>query len=171
MNTYRKVLFAGVFALAVTGLLVALNASQGDGQDPPNDPDKSIAPIDPNKSSQEKKNLPAKEPATKESPAKTEEGKEPLAKEPTKTAPKIITMAEAVVIAERVGKGYTLKAERKEKPALTFKFDILSRTGQKVKIELGPDGTVRSNSEPTMEKTPDGKTDGDKKGGKKNKDR
>lgn len=153
MTTHRKLLFAGFLAIGITGLIVALNASQGTGQQTV---EQSVVRADPPRPPQEK--------TPETNPGKAADAKAIPAKEPTKTGPKVLSMAEAVVIAERVGKGYTMKAERKEKPSLTFKFEILSRTGQKVRVELDPDGTVRNVPSMTSEERSEERRGGEKKG-------
>lgn len=136
MVTVGRVVFALIFALVVTGLLVwpidwnspkspLETSAQADPSNPPESPDSAKSA--------------------------SSSGK-----------PKVLTMSEAVVIAERLGKGQVLKAERKDRPEPTFKFEVLSREGQKVRLELAIDGTVKAGPDASEKKPPEKKPKGDR---------
>ncbi|MBL8797611.1 MAG: PepSY domain-containing protein, partial [Planctomycetia bacterium] len=54
-----------------------------------------------------------------------------------------ITLAEAVAIAEKLGKGQAVKAERRDRPEVVFRIDLLDAAGAKSKVELNADGSAR----------------------------
>lgn len=126
MKSLRKLLFALVFACFVAGLSIVLAPGQN--------ADSGVAQAD-----------------DKKAPEQTDKsGKDRLPKNAGAGVPgmKAISMAEAVTIGERVGKGYTLKAERKDKKEqLTFRLEILGFNGAKQRIELRGDGEVLSHRE------------------------
>jgi hypothetical protein len=74
----------------------------------------------------------------------SDKGEEPKGRAVPAPGGKSIGMAEAVTIAEKLGKGAVTKAERRDKPDPLFKFELIGRDGQKQRIELNPDGTLRT---------------------------
>jgi hypothetical protein len=79
-----------------------------------------------------------------------------------KKAPKgsgrTITLVDAIGIAERLGRGDVVKAERKgDQREIHYKIELRDRNGEKQKIRLGSDGKLSK----------DDKKDGKKKDGKK----
>jgi hypothetical protein len=76
-------------------------------------------------------------------------------KKPDAAAPRMITLAEAIALAEKSSQGTAVKAERKgEGSDVHFKIDLLGKDGQKHKVELDAAGKPRP-GEP--EKKPDEK--------------
>jgi hypothetical protein len=54
-----------------------------------------------------------------------------------------ISLIEAVTIAEQLGSGQAIRAERKDKPEVSFKVDLLLPDGRRTKIDLTADGRVK----------------------------
>lgn len=94
--------------------------------------------------------------------AKKQGQKKPGAPEKKPTAPekkagKVISLAEAIAIAEKIGGGQATKAERKgEGEELHFKIEVEGKGGSKQKIELNANGSRRQEEEP---KKPEKKKD------------
>ena len=139
MTTTRKVIFALMFAGATALMIVGLGA--GYGRKTPEPGDDQFVQV-PAKAAQD--TPPAKE--SSPNPAPKQEVKEPALKEPAKepAKPKILNMAEAVTVAEKFGKGYTLKAERIERPTLAYTFEIMGIDGVKRQIDLTAEGQLRT---------------------------
>jgi hypothetical protein len=72
---------------------------------------------------------------------------------------KIISMAEAVTIAERTVHGYTIKAERLERPVIAYKVEIVQLDGSRIAVDLAADGKFLGKGPPPPP------TMGKKKGG------
>ncbi len=81
-------------------------------------------------------------------PVKEEKGKDKKDKKDKKDgkgekAPKMISLIDAIGIAEKSGFGAAVKAERKGEPGeYHFKVDVLDSTGVKTKIKLDDTGKV-----------------------------
>ena len=139
MTVTRKVLFSLVFAVAVGLLIVGLGA--GYGNKTPDAGDQNATQPETKTAAKDQASKSTAEKAVKQEPAKET------------SAPKILTMAEAVIIAEKFGKGYTLKAERIERPTLSYSFEIQSIDGTKKLIDLTAEGQLKPLSKTVMNKT------------------
>ncbi len=126
MKTIQKFTFSIVFSVITLGCVVGFSASNGD-----------FSPVDADTESKAADTQEKAAPAKPIDPPKTQ----PVAEAPL---PKQISMADAVIIAERTGKGYTTKAERAERPTVTFTFEIMTRQGTKTRVILAGDGKVKS---------------------------
>jgi hypothetical protein len=63
------------------------------------------------------------------------------------SAPAVLTLSEAIAVAEKQSKGKAIKAELKEQPEVHFKIELLDKDGQKVKVELTATGKPRTKPE------------------------
>jgi hypothetical protein len=139
--TLGRVFFALLFAAAVTALLawpVGCARPSGPASDPGPPPSRADGSGGPPPA-------PALAPAPRRVADRTEPGgraAEPAAV-PAGAPPKVLSMAEAVAAAERAGKGTVTKAERRDRPDVYFKFELLGHDGQKQRVELNADGSVR----------------------------
>ncbi len=124
MNLYRSLLYACGVAIVVIGLVVGLSAGDASG-DAQIEPFKTAPPTDPAKPSQAVK------------------PPEPTAKEPPSPTYRVLSMAEAVTIAEKSVKGgYTTRAERTERPVIGFRVEVVGMDGSKSVVELTGAGKV-----------------------------
>lgn len=127
MSTLRKLMYPAFFATLVVALVGGFdgNASSDDDKQPP-------------------------PPVAKAKPEVSEAGPKspPPAAAPTQTF-KLISMAEAVTLAEKAGKGYTLKAERTERPVVGYRVEVVGMDGNRTVVELSGDGNVLSRKAPT----------------------
>jgi hypothetical protein len=140
-----RLMFALFFALSVAGLLyVGLGTDLTSGA--PKEPTKE----NPTTNAEQTADKP-KEPVNKEDPAKGT----------ARLDVKAISLKEAIDIAEKLGKGQAVKAERKDKPEVCFKIDVVGPDGTK-KIELTADGKVKE-KKPDEEKKPEEKKPNDRK--------
>lgn len=146
MTTPKKIAFAVLFSLIVGGLLVW--PGLGGGQQAEDDsPDKGspgadkVAAKDPPKD-RPKPEKPSSE-RTKPDLPRVDKGKAPRGK--------AISLAEAIIRAEELGKGMAVKAERKDRPVLSFKVDVLAPDGGRIKIELSADGKLLTKKEERKE--------------------
>jgi hypothetical protein len=131
VTTIRKLLYAFAVAGVVVVLLVLLGNGSA-GQDAPRNPDKTTAPTTP------KTEVPVTGPQTL-----------PVHEEP-KIVGKVITMAEAVTIAEKAVKGYTLRAERTERPVVGFRVEVVGMNGNQSVVDLSADGRVLKKGSGTL---------------------
>ena len=134
MRSFGNVSFALFTAIIVTGLLVFGLGSGGRNESsepikkapvlppPPVEQAKAIEPV-----VESPKELPKPEPVAEEKPAKPAE----------------LSLAEAILIAEKLGKARAVKAERSERPTLSFKIDLVNWEGNKSTLELNGDGKLR----------------------------
>jgi hypothetical protein len=144
MKTSGKVVCALFFGGCVVGLLVLLGGGDLWKETPPKEPDTDTRQGDQDKP-----------PDRAEKPPETP-GKKASAREMAKA----ISLAEAVTIAEKIGKGQATKAERKDKPEVNFKIEVVSVDGYKNRVELTADGKVlekKPEEKKTEEKKPAGK--------------
>lgn len=144
MTATRKLIFALVFAVSVGLLIIGLGTGYG------NKPTQNVGDEVPPEQFTQSQNSQSGKDTTPAAPTQTP--KVPSKEVPIKSGPKVLTMAEAVVIAERIGKGYTMKAERKDRPDISFKFEIMSIDGTKKRIELTADGQLKPESKTTETK-------------------
>lgn len=61
---------------------------------------------------------------------------------------KLISMAEAVTIAEKTVHGYSLKAERLERPVVTYRVEVVQMDGGRTVVDLASDGKVLAKGPP-----------------------
>lgn len=139
MITVPRAAFALVFSLGIVALIIGLGP--GRSSDTPDVPNPAVPPAAKSISQAQPEGTGSKDQASKE---------EVKPEAPSK--PKVLTMAEAVTLAERLGKGQAVKAERKDRPVPSFKIEVLGLDGVKRQIELRADGTQLSNraSEPKI---------------------
>jgi hypothetical protein len=129
MSLLSKVVSAIVAALLVVVLLVGLSASSNNGA--------------PQAAAEDAGQLTPAEPRADPAPPPPVRAKGPGAG----PAGKPISLVDAILIAEKVGKGQATKAERKDRPELSFKIDVLGLDGSKSKVELTGDGKVKDRKE------------------------
>ncbi len=142
MGNHRKLLAAVLFALVIGTLIIGMGPGYGQHDAERTNDFANVAAEDQNQSEPEPL---AKKAATIDPPQAVEKSV-PLAVKPTLAkdpGPKAVSMAEAVTIAEKLGKGYAMKAERTERPAVSFKIDVMGIDGIRTNIELAADGKVR----------------------------
>jgi len=65
---------------------------------------------------------------------------------------KVLSFAEAVRTAERLGKGQAVRAERRDKPEVHFKIEVQGWDGMTRRIELAADGTLRTGASGASER-------------------
>jgi hypothetical protein len=101
--------------------------------------------------------LKAPEPKAKEK-GKKDDGKKDKKDKDAKKKAKDISLTDAIRIAETVGKGECVKAERKSKDGQTeFKLEVLTRDGSKERLTLDPRGNVLQQDQKGGKKKDDGK--------------
>jgi hypothetical protein len=122
VRNYGKILFALLVTVSVAGLILGL--SPGDAKD---DGRQENGPT-------------VAQPQHVPRPAAAAPVKTSTSQETVGLPGKSISLAEAVVIAEKLGKGQALKAERKDKPEIAFRIEVVGEDGQRSKIELTGDG-------------------------------
>jgi hypothetical protein len=161
VKTHGNVVFALLFALLMGGVLVGLGAGnfRGDAPQTPQVDGREAAPGKPSPEPAEK----PKEPAGKAAAARD------APRLPAQPAVKVISLIEAITIAEKIGKGQAMKAERKDKPELSFRIELMDAEGVKNRIELTADGKLKEKKEDEP-RGPD-KKPGEKKGEKKPEDK
>lgn len=136
MVTLRKLLVPLSFALVVVGLLAWLSVG-GDRTDARGEPARDAV-----------ETAPAKDPREKAS-------KEASSRETSR----VISLVEAIGIAEKVGKGQAVRAERRDRPELGFRIEVVGPDGSKIRIELTADGKVKEKKE-DEHRTPEKKSAG-----------
>jgi hypothetical protein len=112
-------LLALLLTIGVVSLVVVLSPGDGPAGSVPERPAPAVAPRQPTESA----------------------GPPPAAGSPRPKT--VITLAEAIAIAEKTGQGYAIKAERRDKPQLSFRVEVMGVDGQKRRIELNADGSLR----------------------------
>jgi uncharacterized membrane protein YkoI len=134
MSKSKSIVLASVFALALVGVMLALRGGDAGNA------------------------------ANRGAPAPGDSTSPDAPTSQTKAARKTITLADAIAVAEKHAKGRAVKAELKEKPELCFKVEVMTWEGQKTKLELNADGSVRTS-------LTDDKKHHEEKKGKKGRDR
>lgn len=138
MVSLGKLAFALAFALGVTAMLVLPSSCHRESNPEP------ALPPSPRTESH------AADPTPSPQLVNTQDRNTPSTVNPSSTravasdARKPLSMAEAVMAAERLGKGTVVKAERRDKPVVHYKFEVLGRDGQKRQLELNTDGSLRN---------------------------
>lgn len=128
--------FAVCFGILMAGLLVGLSSGF---KDAPKQPAENSSPIP---SDQTEKPRPS---AGKESPAQAA----------ANPAGRVLSLSEAVAIAEKIVGGQAIKAERKGKSEVSFKIEVVQRDGTKSKIELTADGKLKETRPPETKRQPE----------------
>jgi uncharacterized membrane protein YkoI len=145
VKNFGKLLYGGLFALVVAGLLwwpVAF----GTVNEPAKERDQPVALLD--KKDAGTSSAPLDQPAVAKLPAPgpvaVDADKAPRQRrdKPAWQANHPVSMAEAVQIAEKLCKGLATRAERKDRPELTYKVDVTSWDNKSYQVEVAADGTV-----------------------------
>ena len=148
MKTGQKLTISFVFSVITLACIVGFSASKGNFAPTKTYPTTENTP-DHTETAKKSANLPKKEKAV-------------AAVEPP--LPKQISMADAVIIAERTAKGYVTKAERTDRPSVSFTFEIMTREGTKTHVILFGDGKVKSAQANPADSAPTNTTKSGKKG-------
>jgi hypothetical protein len=129
VNLFRKLAYAISVTAVVVVLVVGLSAGGSNAQ---TETTKPVPQTDPVKL------------------APTVQPPETTAKEPPPPTYRVVSMAEAVTIAEKSVKGgYTTRAERTERPVIGFRVEVVGMDGAKSVLELSGDGKkVKKSNQP-----------------------
>lgn len=132
MKVLANVVFTLLVALGVSGMLLGLGARE-------------------------------KDKPTTEAPPEQKEVVQPKAKvEPEKPAPRetprTLSLIEAITLAEKHAGAQAIKAERRDKPEVSFRIELLDKEGGRKRVELTADGKIReTKDEPKKPEKPEPK--------------